>query len=226
MTALVAGHETTASQLAWAFERLAREPAVVERLREELDGDSEEYLTATVNEVLRHRPVLPNVEPRLVKRPVTIGGVELPARSVVGRQRLPRPPRPRDLPRPVRVLPGALPRARGRSGAGHVHVDPIRGRPAPLPGRKLCHAGDAAGAARSGGALASCTPPAGAPRPPAGGASRSAPRAAAKWSCASARASRHPLRSPPHPWQRRSLPNQLRASEPRPRAVRGGRTRA
>ncbi len=32
MTALVAGHETTASQLAWAFERLAREPRVVERL--------------------------------------------------------------------------------------------------------------------------------------------------------------------------------------------------
>ena len=38
MTALVAGHETTASQLAWGFERLAREPAVQERLREELDG--------------------------------------------------------------------------------------------------------------------------------------------------------------------------------------------
>ncbi len=35
MTALVAGHETTASQLAWAFERLAREPRVVARLLEE-----------------------------------------------------------------------------------------------------------------------------------------------------------------------------------------------
>ena len=39
MTALVAGHETTASQLAWAFERLAREPACVERLHAELDDD-------------------------------------------------------------------------------------------------------------------------------------------------------------------------------------------
>jgi cytochrome P450 len=76
MTALVAGHETTASQLAWAFERLAREPAVLARLRVELDdGADESYLTATINEVLRHRPVLPNAEPRLVKKPIEIGGV-------------------------------------------------------------------------------------------------------------------------------------------------------
>jgi hypothetical protein len=80
MTALVAGHETTASQLAWAFERLAREPRVAAKLAAEVDGgDSDEYLTATVNEILRLRPVLPNAEPRLTKRPVTIGGVEYPA---------------------------------------------------------------------------------------------------------------------------------------------------
>jgi cytochrome P450 len=75
MTALVAGHETTASQLAWAFERIAREPAVVERLAQE---DDDEYLTATIYEILRLRPVLPNAEPRLSKRPVTIGGFEYP----------------------------------------------------------------------------------------------------------------------------------------------------
>jgi cytochrome P450 len=75
MTALVAGHETTASELAWGFERLSREPAVLERLYEEIDGDSDEaYLTATVQEILRHRPVLPHAEPRLVKQPVEIGG--------------------------------------------------------------------------------------------------------------------------------------------------------
>jgi cytochrome P450 len=80
LTALVAGHETTASQLAWAFERLAREPAVTARLSAELDaGESDEYLTATVHEILRLRPVLPNAEPRLTKRPVTIGGYEYPA---------------------------------------------------------------------------------------------------------------------------------------------------
>jgi len=79
MTALVAGHETTASQLAWAFERLSREPAVLERLCEEIDGNAgEEYLTATINEILRHRPVLPNAEPRMVKKPIEIGGVHYP----------------------------------------------------------------------------------------------------------------------------------------------------
>jgi cytochrome P450 len=78
MTALVAGHETTASQLAWGFERLAREPAVLERLYEELDDPEDAYLTATVQEILRHRPVLPHAEPRLTMRPVEIGGFLYP----------------------------------------------------------------------------------------------------------------------------------------------------
>jgi hypothetical protein len=77
MTALVAGHETTASQLAWAFERLAREPEIAARVAGERDGD--EYLTATVHEILRCKPVLPNAEPRLTKRAVTIGGYQYPA---------------------------------------------------------------------------------------------------------------------------------------------------
>lgn len=74
MTALVAGHETTASQLAWAFERLAREPQAVERLR----ADGDDYLISTIHEILRLRPVLPNAEPRLTKQPVTIGDHEYP----------------------------------------------------------------------------------------------------------------------------------------------------
>jgi hypothetical protein len=79
MTALVAGHETTASQLAWAFEQLAREPAVVERLQAEIDaGEGDEYLTATINEILRLRPVLPNAEPRLTKQRIRIGGFTYP----------------------------------------------------------------------------------------------------------------------------------------------------
>jgi cytochrome P450 len=74
MTALVAGHETTASELAWAFEQLARDPGVLKRLHEELDnGDGDEYLTATIQEVLRRRPVLPQAEPRFVKKPIQIG---------------------------------------------------------------------------------------------------------------------------------------------------------
>jgi cytochrome P450 len=73
MTALVAGHETTASQLAWAFECLARRPDVVERM------DDDEYMTATIYEIQRLKPVLPNAEPRLTKQPVTIGGYRYPA---------------------------------------------------------------------------------------------------------------------------------------------------
>jgi hypothetical protein len=80
MTALVAGHETTASQLAWAFERLSREPAVLARLAAEIDaGEGDEYLMATIHEVLRLKPVLPNAEPRLTQRPIEIGGFRYPA---------------------------------------------------------------------------------------------------------------------------------------------------
>jgi cytochrome P450 len=79
MTALVAGHETTASQLAWALERLSREPDIQARLRDEIDaGESDEYLNATITEILRMRPVLPNAEPRLTKREVEINGVRYP----------------------------------------------------------------------------------------------------------------------------------------------------
>jgi cytochrome P450 len=75
MTALLAGHETTASELAWAFETLAREPRVLGRLHDEIDaGEGDAYLTATIQETLRRRPVLPQAEPRLVKEPVEIGG--------------------------------------------------------------------------------------------------------------------------------------------------------
>jgi cytochrome P450 len=76
MTALVAGHETTASQLAWGLESLAWERAAQERLKGELDSGSDEaYLTATIQEIMRRKPVLPNAEPRLVKKPIEIGGI-------------------------------------------------------------------------------------------------------------------------------------------------------
>jgi len=79
MTALVAGHETTASQLAWAFALLSHEPAVQAHIHEELAaGGEDSYLTATIHEVMRHRPVLLNAEPRLVKQPVQVGGVTYP----------------------------------------------------------------------------------------------------------------------------------------------------
>jgi cytochrome P450 len=84
MTALVAGHETTASQLAWAFVLLCRATDVQRRLVQELDeGEDDAYLTATINEVMRRRPVLPNAEPRLVKQPVKIGGFTYPSGVVL-----------------------------------------------------------------------------------------------------------------------------------------------
>lgn len=79
MTLLVAGHETTATTLAWAFERLTRTPDVLGRLVDEIDaGDGDGYLTATIQETMRRRPVLPNAAPRLVKKPVEIGGWSYP----------------------------------------------------------------------------------------------------------------------------------------------------
>jgi cytochrome P450 len=79
MTLLVAGHETTASTLAWTFERLVRLPAILARLSHETDGpDGDAYVTATVQEALRRRPVLPNAAPRLVKQPIEVGGWSYP----------------------------------------------------------------------------------------------------------------------------------------------------
>lgn len=75
MTLLVAGHETTASTLAWAVERISREPEALERLvREVREDKGEEYLVATIQETLRRRPVLPNTAPRLVRKPISVGG--------------------------------------------------------------------------------------------------------------------------------------------------------
>src|SRR3712207_6567138 len=83
MTLLVAGHETTASELAWAFERLPREPVVLKRLTQAIDDGDEQYLVATVQEVLRARPVLPNAEPRLVVQETEVGGWRYPTGCVL-----------------------------------------------------------------------------------------------------------------------------------------------
>ena len=71
---LVGGHDSSAASLAWAFERLARHPAVQARLR---DGDPA-YLDAVVKEVLRARPPL-TIAPRLLLEPVRIAGRTVPA---------------------------------------------------------------------------------------------------------------------------------------------------
>ena len=78
MTLLVAGHETSATALAWALEALARHPAVLTRLREEVDAGDDTYLDAVVQEILRLRPVIALVLRRLTE-PMEIGGRLLPA---------------------------------------------------------------------------------------------------------------------------------------------------
>ena len=84
VTALVAGHETTASQLAWAFSILSGMPGFAERLAGELDaGTGEPLLKATIEEIMRVRPVLPNAEPRLVHKPCRIGPCEYPVGAVL-----------------------------------------------------------------------------------------------------------------------------------------------
>jgi cytochrome P450 len=58
ITMLAAGHETTATTLAWAVERLQRHPQLLDRLTADLDNGSEEVLNATIFEILRTRPVI------------------------------------------------------------------------------------------------------------------------------------------------------------------------
>ncbi len=82
ITVLGAGHETTATGLAWAVERLVRNPEVLARLRASLAAGEGDYLNATVKEVLRSRPVIVDVARKLVA-PATIGGYELPAGTFV-----------------------------------------------------------------------------------------------------------------------------------------------
>ena len=77
ITLLVAGHETTATALAWTLERLSRHPDVLARAVAEADaGESDDYLDAVCKETLRVRPVIQDVM-RVVKQPVELGGARI-----------------------------------------------------------------------------------------------------------------------------------------------------
>ena len=78
VTLLTAGHETTATSLTWALERLVRHPEMLERLR---DGD-DDYADAVVKETLRLRPTV-SIVLRKLKEPMEIGGRLLPAGAIV-----------------------------------------------------------------------------------------------------------------------------------------------
>ena len=86
MSLLLAGHETTANSLAWAFERLLRTPAAYDRLRETVRGSDREAaaasVEATIHEAMRNRPVIPMIV-RMVTRPWQLGAYIVPARTPV-----------------------------------------------------------------------------------------------------------------------------------------------
>jgi len=88
MTLLVAGHDTTATGLAWALERLTRHPAILDKAVRAAeaaaagDPDGDEYLEAVARETLRIRPVVFEVG-RVLKEPVELAGYRLPAGVMV-----------------------------------------------------------------------------------------------------------------------------------------------
>lgn len=85
MTLLVAGHDTTATALSWALERLTRHPAVLAkavRAARAGDADGDEYLDAITREALRIRPVVFDIG-RVLTEPVDIAGYRLPAGVMV-----------------------------------------------------------------------------------------------------------------------------------------------
>ncbi|KAF3885977.1 MULTISPECIES: cytochrome P450 [Nostocales] len=93
LTILFAGHETTATTLAWAFYQIHQHPNVLEKLLQELDslGESSNpmeiaqlpYLTAVCQEILRMYPVLPVLFPRIAKSPIKIGGYHFDAETTL-----------------------------------------------------------------------------------------------------------------------------------------------
>jgi cytochrome P450 len=84
MTLVLAGHETTANQLAWTWERLVRTPDAHDRLREAVrsDDDSEAVVEATITEAMRSRPVIP-MTGRRVTVPWRLGEYGIPADTAI-----------------------------------------------------------------------------------------------------------------------------------------------
>jgi len=89
VTLLLAGHETTATALAWALYELGRDPELMRRTRAAAqaasagDPDGEAWLEAVLKESMRLHPVIPMVVRTLMK-PQTVAGVELPRGATVG----------------------------------------------------------------------------------------------------------------------------------------------
>jgi cytochrome P450 len=104
MTLLVAGHETTATSIAWAFDLLLHHPDKLARLERELESGEDEYLEAVIKETLRIRPVVPGVVRKLTE-PLELRGYELPAGTRVAPSIYLTHMNPAVFPEPKRFLP-------------------------------------------------------------------------------------------------------------------------
>src|SRR2546423_4884606 len=78
VTLLVAGHETTATGLSWAFELLLHTPRVMQKLKDSMAEGDETYLDAVVKEALRLRPVVPGIGRVVRGEPFELGGYTVP----------------------------------------------------------------------------------------------------------------------------------------------------
>jgi cytochrome P450 family 135 len=78
VTLLVAGHETTATGLAWAFDLILRTPRVHAELRRAVAEGDDAYVDAVAKETLRMRPVVPGVGRVVRGGPLELGGYTLP----------------------------------------------------------------------------------------------------------------------------------------------------
>ena len=83
VTLLLAGHETTATALAWTLYELGRDPVQLARAREAAASGDDEHLEAVLKESMRLHPVIPMVVRHLM-RPATIGGWDLPRGANIG----------------------------------------------------------------------------------------------------------------------------------------------
>ena len=83
VTLLLAGHETTATALAWSMYELGRSEDHLRRAQRAADEGDDAYLEAVVKESMRLHPVIPMVVRHLME-PATIGGRELPAGTNIG----------------------------------------------------------------------------------------------------------------------------------------------
>ncbi|HTI75798.1 MAG TPA: cytochrome P450 [Mycobacterium sp.] len=82
LTLLAAGHETTATTLAWTVERLRRHPRLLARLAAEVEAGGTDLVQATIWEVQRTRPVI-NGTARMAKTRIRLGEWVIPERHAV-----------------------------------------------------------------------------------------------------------------------------------------------